>query len=156
MPTSTINLTQSNFRIFISTPSRVLDDIFFESVTGLGKTSQPIRTSNGVKKYYIPTKAEVSEITLSKSANPDEDPIIVRWINDFCSDVPIIDGSVSSESVLMVVPLRPCAADELYNVACKGFNIIPTGWSGWDADILNTTDTSRFTVTCIATEVEIS
>ena len=156
MPTNTPNLTKSSFRIYISDPQRLLEDIFWETVNGVSKRGEPIRTSNGINKYFIPTRPEIQPVELSKAANPDEDKIIVSWVDSFCSNTPIIEGSTTGGAMLFIVPLKTCVQNEFYNVSAKAYNIVPVGYSGWDADLINNTDTSRFTLTVLPTEVSIN
>lgn len=155
MPTSTPNLTKSSARIYLVDPQRVLEDIYWETVNGLSETGEPIRTSNGINKYYTPTRMEVQPIELSKASNPDEDKIIVQWVKSFCQQDPIITGAQSG-TVLMIVPLKTCTIDEFYGVSGKAYNVIPVGYNGWDFDLLNNTDMSRFTLRLTATDVEIA
>lgn len=151
-----VNLSKSSFYIFIEDRDRVLSNIFWETCTGLGKRSEPIKTSNGKQRYYVPTRPEVKNISLSKAANPDEDSILWNWLQTFCADTPLFQGSINSGAILMIVPLKPCLATEPYPVKGKAYNLVPVDHNFWDADINNVTDVSRVTLECLATEVDIS
>lgn len=151
-----INLSSASFQIYIEDRDKILANIFWETCSGLGKRSEPIRTSNGKQRYLIPTRPELKNITLSKAANVDEDLLIYEWANNFCSEDPIFEGSVNSGAILFLVPLKPCTATEPYPAKGKAYNLIPVDYNFWNADVNSITDTSRTTLECIATEIDIS
>lgn len=150
-----INLSKSSFLIYIEDRDKVLANIFWETASGLGKRSEPIRTSNGRQRYFIPTRAEVKNISLSKAANPDEDGILWNWLQNFCADTPLFEGQINSGAILFLVPLKPCLVTEPYALKGKAYNLIPVDSNLWDADISNVTDVSRVTLECVCTEVSI-
>lgn len=140
-----LNLTKSNYDIYLQDPDRILEGIYWESCSGIGMTSTPINTSNGRNKYMIPTKPQPKPIQLSRAANVDDDFRIQQWIDRFCADKPIIEG-VNQGTILMIVPTKPCAANEPYGKTIKVFNCVYTDFNMFDADIMNTTDVSRTTL----------
>ncbi len=155
MPTTVPNLTKSSARIYLIDPNNVLEDIYWETINEISKTGEPILTSNGINKYYTPTRPEVQPIELSKAANTEEDKIIANWVDNFCNQTEIIQGA-NSGTILMIVPLKNCAVDEFHAISAKCHNVIPIGYRGWDFDLLNKTDMSRFTLQITCTDIEIS
>lgn len=141
------NLTKSSFLIYIEDPTKYLTNIFWESCTEIGMTADVIRTSNGRQRYMMGTKPTPKPITVSKAGNTEEDFKVNQWLENFCIDTPQIDGLADTGAVLMLVPLKPCMANDPYPQRIKVFNLIPTDWSVWDADIMNTTDVARTTIT---------
>lgn len=150
------NLTKSSFRIYIDDPTKYLTGISWESSTPVGMTSEIIRTSNGRDRYLMSAKPEPKPITLSKAANPEEDLLVDTWLRNFCTADPVIPGLTESSALLMIVPLKPCMTAEAYPQKIKVYNIIPTDWSLWDADVLNTTDVSRVEMVLAWTNYQLS
>lgn len=142
------NLTKSSFLIYIEDPTKLLTGIFWESCSEIGMSADVIRTSNGRQRYMMGTKPTPKPLTLSKAANVEEDAKVDNWAQNFCQDTPIIDGLTNTGAVLMLVPLKPCVANDPYPQRIKVYNLIPTDWSLWDADVMNTTDVSRVSITC--------
>lgn len=139
------NLTKSQYQIFLQDPDRLLDGIFWETCSGIGMDSSPINTSNGRDKYTIPTKPQPKAIELSRASNVEDDFKINQWQTRFCTDRQIIEG-VNQGTVLIIVPLKPCMANEPVGKTIKVFNCVPTSFSMFDADIMNVTDVSRTTL----------
>lgn len=156
---ATTNLTASSFYIYIEDRDRLLSEIYWETCSGFSTQSTPIRTSNGRQRYFIPTKPEVQPISLTKAANVDEDKLIWSWLQNFCTDQPILESdpaSRTSGAILILVPLKPCAVNEPYQTSFKAYNIIPTGGTLWNADISDITSMSRVTLELTPTSIDLS
>ena len=148
MATNTPNLTQDSFLMYIQDPEQRLTDIYWESCSGIGMAAEVIQTSNGRKRYQMASRPVPQEFTLSKGANPDEDPILDYWLQNHCSAKNVnFDGLVGDGAIFILIPLKPCISSEPYAKTMKVYNIIPIAWTGWNADLLATTDVSRFEVT---------
>lgn len=138
-----MNLTKSQFRIYIEDRNKLLNNIYWEVCSGIGMTAASIPTSNGKKRFNIPGTPTPKNITISKAANIKEDALIEQWCNSFCADEPTIQGVNSSGAILMIVPLKPCMENEPYGQTCKVFDVQPIDSQFWDSDLMNTTDVSR-------------
>jgi len=150
------NLTQSQFLIYIEDRNKLLNSIYWEVCSGIGMTAASVATSNGRKRYNIPSKPTAKNITISKAANVTEDPLVEEWCNSFCADEPLIQGMNSSGALLMIVPLKPCADSEPYNKTCKVFDIQPVDTTFWNADKMNTTDVSRVEIQLVCSSYKFS
>lgn len=137
------NLTKSSFRIYIEDPSKLLTGINWETCSPIGKSNTPIKTSNGRKIYMMSGKSVPNTLTVSKAANPDEDFLINQWLDNFCTTDTVIEGMTNGGAILMLVPLKPCANDETYSRKIKVFNLMPSSWNLWDADLMDETAMSR-------------
>lgn len=143
------NLTKASFLIHIEDPGRLLSNIFWESCSEIGMTSEVVQTSNGRRRYMMGTRPTPKPITLSKAANTDEDAVLDQWLQTFCQqDGEIINGLEGAGPMLILTPLKPCLVNEPYPQKIKVYNLLPTDWSLWDSDVMSTTDTSRSTIVC--------
>lgn len=142
------NLTKSDYLIYIDEPNKRLADIYWESCSGISLTSESIQTSNGKSRYTMNTRPVPQPITLSRAANVDDDFKITQWLNEFCSETPVIANQNSLGALLILLPLKPCAGNEPYNRSIKVYELKPSEWTMFDADIMSTTDMSRTSIVC--------